>query len=222
MKNIIFKVLSLFVLFTLIYSCYPDEDVHINDLDTVSTFYEDGKFEVAPTSAIIYWDVAQLMGDDEDDIPYNGQIDDEILNTTLDNLVLLYGVDNVYIASTDATPIPTPSNAGVVIITPDDGTPIVEVAVVPSIVLKLNSSASIIYPPCLPGWWGWFCYPPIIDVSYYSVGTVLLDMTDLRDGNLNSSWRAFMRGLLSSSESSNSTRTIDGINSAFDQSPYLN
>lgn len=222
MKNTILKVLILFVFITSIYSCYPDEDIHIDDLDTVSTFYDEVSFSTAPASAIIYWDVAQLEGSDGDDIPYNGQIDDEILNTTLDNLVSLYGVDNVYLFSNTETPVPAPNNTAVEIITSEDVMPIVDVSVVPSIILRLNSSTSIIYPPCLPGWWYWFCYPPIVDVSYYSVGTVLLDMTDLRTGTLDSSWRAFMRGLLSASDSSNSNRAIKGINDAFIQSPYLN
>lgn len=224
MRSKTLKVFALSILVTLIYSCYPGNDVYIQDLDTVTTLYEEDDFVTAPGSIMIYWDVAQIKGEDGDDITYLGEIDDEILNTTLDNLVDLYGVSNVYIYSptTIVNPVP-PSNPDVVIITENDPVPTVDSSIVPSIILRLNTNTSIIYPPCLPGWWYWFCYPPIIHVDTYSVGTVILDLTDIRTGmDEGSSWTVLIRGLLSSNESSNSTRTINGVNKAFDQSPYLN
>lgn len=221
MKNKYFKVFALSILTIVLNSCYPDANVNIEDLDTVSTFYNESDFSPAPSSAIIYWDVAQLKGDDGDDIAYNGEIDPEILNTTLDNLVSLYGASNVYIYSKTVTPVPTPSNSGVTVITSDDPFPALEAALVPSIILRKNTQASIIYPPCLPGYWYWYCHPPVVGISSYSVGTVLLDFIDLRTGNNSSSWNVSIRGLLSSSASSNSTRTIEGVNQAFKQSPYL-
>lgn len=222
MKNNCFKTFALVILTTVLNSCYPDGDVNLSDLDTVSTFYTENDFNPAPGSVIIYWDVAQLKGNDGDDIPYTGEIDDEILNTTLDNLVKLHGASNVYIYSNSGgTPFPTPSNSSVAIITSNDPIPNVEAGIVPSIILRKNTQASIIYPPCLPGYWQWWCYPPVIGVSTYNVGTVLLELTDRRSGNSSSSWTAVLRGLLSSSTSSNSTRTIEGVNQAFNQSPYL-
>ncbi|MCO4821150.1 MAG: DUF4136 domain-containing protein [Flavobacteriaceae bacterium] len=221
MKNKYFKIFALSIVTLVLNSCYPDGDVNLEDLDTVSTFYTENDFNPAPSSAIIYWDVAQLKGDDGDDIAYNGEIDDEILNTTLDNLVSLYGASNVFIYSKSETPFPTPNNASVTVITSNDPAPQVEAGIVPSIVLRKNTQASIIYPPCLPGFWYWYCYPPVVGVSSYSVGTVLLELTDLRSGGTSASWNAIIRGLLSSSSSSNSSRTIEGVNQAFNQSPYL-
>lgn len=223
MKSKILKAIVLSVFVTTLYSCYPGNDVYIEDLDTITTIFEEDDFVIAPSSVMIYWDVAQLKGEDGDDITYLGQIDDEILNTTLDNLVELYGVSNVYIYSNTTNPNPVPSNSDVTIITDPVAVPTIDAAIVPSIVLRLNTQASIIYPPCLPGWWYWWCYPPVVVVDTYSVGTVIVELIDVRDEfQERSSWTVILRGLLSSSETSNSNRTIHGIDKAFDQSPYLN
>ncbi|MCK5816334.1 MAG: DUF4136 domain-containing protein [Flavobacteriaceae bacterium] len=219
MKNIIMKIAMLFIFVVGLNSCYPDNDISSADLDTITTLYEADDFVTAPTSVTINWSVSQLKGDDGDDIPYYGAIDDEILNTTLENLVALYGVSNVYILSETAQPDPVPSNSDVVVITPTDVPPVVDALIASSIILRKNTSSSIIYPPCYPGYWGWYCPPPIISVNSYSVGTVILDMVEV--GETDASWSGFMRGLLSSNESSNSRRTINTINQAFSQSPYL-
>ena len=165
MRNKSLRVLALSILITTIYSCHPNDDIYIEDLDTVTTLYEEADFVTAPSKVIINWDVTQIRGEDGDDITYLGEIDDEILNTTLDNLVELYGEANVFIYTTAATPNPVPSNPEVAIITENDVVPTVDAAIVPSIILRLNTETSIIYPPCLPGWWYWFCFPPIIDVN---------------------------------------------------------
>lgn len=219
MKNTIMKIAMLFVLAVALNSCYPDNDISIADLDTTITLYEPSDFITAPTSVIISWSVGQIKGGDGDDLPYYGNIDDEILNTTLENLVTLYGVNNVYIYSETVTPVPAPSDLGVAVITPIDVLPPVDVSIVPSIILRNNTSASVTYPPCFPGYWGWYCPPPIIDIDTYSVGTVILNMVKV--GETNVSWTGIMRGLLSSNETSNSNRAVNTINQAFSQSPYL-
>lgn len=220
MKKIALKfviVLALAVMFT---SCYPGDDVSVKDLDTTSTFYKKADFKNPPNSAIIYWEVSQLKGEDDNDYDYNGEIDAEILNTTLDNLVSLYGIDHVYIFSKNDQVFPVPSNPKVPVIKWNEQVPDVDAAIVPAIVLRKNTSVGIVYPPCYPGWWGWWCYPPIVGVSEYGVGTVMLSMSTSFEGAADPSWTAFMRGLLSSSSSS--SRTIEEINQAFEQSPYLN
>ncbi|MCF6224099.1 MAG: hypothetical protein L3J34_10275 [Flavobacteriaceae bacterium] len=223
MKKTVLKIAMIFVLATLFTSCYPGNDVSVEDLDTTSTFYKASDFTNAPKSAMLYWDVAQLKAGDGDDIDYKGEIDDEILNTTLDNLVDLYGVDNVWIFTNNEQPIPVPSNPNVKVIKRNDDVPDVDAAILPAIVLREKTSVGIIYPPCLPGWWGWWCYPPMVGVSSYGVGTVVLSMSTSFNGTITEpSWTGVMRGLLSSSASSNSNRTISGIDQAFEQSPYLN
>jgi hypothetical protein len=219
MKKIMLKITTVFTLAVVLVSCYPGDDVSVKDLDTTSTFYKKSDFQNPPKSAIIYWDVAQLKGDDGNDFEYGGEIDDEILNTALDNLVDLYGVDHVFIFSNRDQVLPVPNNSEVQVIKFGGVVPDVDAAVVPSIVLRENTSVGIIYPPCLPGYWYWYCYPPIVDVSSYGVGTVVLSMHINQSGS-DLSWSAMVRGLLSSS--SNGERTIKGINQAFEQSPYLN
>ena len=181
-------------------------------------FLQKVRFQNPPKSAIIYWDVAQLKGDDGDDFDYAGQIDGDILNTALDNLVDLYGVDHVFIFSNRDQVLPVPNNSDVEVIKFGGIVPDVDAAVIPAIVLRKNTSVGIIYPPCLPGYWGWYCYPPIVDVSTYGVGTVVLSMHT--NSQRDPSWTALMRGLLE--PSSNGDRTVKGINQAFKQSPYLN
>jgi len=223
MKKATLNFVILFIITIILISCYPNDSIKLKDLDTTTTVYEPNDFNPAPESAVIYWNVAQIKGDGDDDLPYHGEIDSEILNTTLDNMVDLYGAENVYIYSNTANPSPTPSNSAVEIRTPSDSRPSVDVGIIPSIILRRNTQVGIIYPPCIPGWWYWYCYPPVINISTYDVGTILLNMVDLRQNNNDDpSWIAIMRGLLSSDNTYNGDRTVSGIDKAFEQSPYLN
>ncbi len=223
MKKIMFKYFMLFTVMALMTSCYPG-DVSTEDLDTVTTLRT--KDFQKPGKVVIWWGVHQIKGDDDDNIPYKGELDDEILNTTLDNLVALYGQDNVYIMSGDDTPDPAP-NKPVRVITPNDVKPSADVKIVPAIVLRKKITIGY-YPPYYP-WYPWYpcwdCwYPPYYDVSSYDVGTVILGMVNNPwelDKEDDGEWLAFIRGLISSNHSFNGSRTVDGINKAFDQSPYL-
>ena len=226
------NIAILLLIATATYSCYPDDEVPVEDLDTTSTFYKPADFNPAPETVSILWDVVQIKSEDGDnDIPYDGEVDEEILNTTLDNLVALYGVENVIIISEDANPSPTPSNPNVQIITSDDSIPNLDSVFLASILLRTNIVATV-YPgyPWWGGWWCYYCwYPPVVDFDQYDVGTVVLDLIDLRQiengdetDEIESSWVAAMRGLLTSSNSFNAERVVSGINQAFNQSQYLN
>lgn len=224
-------------------ACYPGDSIPIDDLDTASTFYKPENFSTPPASAAIIWDVVQVKNDDANDLPYNGEIDDEILNTALDNLVALYGVSNVYIISESATPNPTPSNGSVTVLVPDTDTePDVDVVVSPSIILRRETVGYVYpgYPWWGGGWWGggwwgpgypcYYCgYPPTVSFQQYDVGSVVLDMLDLRElvggaldpDDLPIIWVSIDRGLVSSNSSFNGDRTVGLINQSFEQSPYL-
>ncbi|MCD6544080.1 MAG: hypothetical protein J7K34_06185 [Flavobacteriaceae bacterium] len=84
------KFATVFILATLLVSCYPGDAVSVKDLDTTSTFYKKVDFTTLPKSAMLNWHVEQLKSEDGDDYEYNSEIDNEILNTTLDNLVIFY------------------------------------------------------------------------------------------------------------------------------------
>lgn len=222
MKKTMLKFVTLIIVTTVLFSCYPS-DTDIDDLDTATTVYKTADFNTAPKSAMMIWNVAQLRGEDGDDVPYNREIDEEILNTTLDNLVSLYGVTNVYILSDTETPIPVPSNSQVAIITRNAPEPDFDVGIINSIVLRKNTEVGWVWPPYY--WWGcYYCwYAPVPYIVEYEVGTVIVSLMDHRDydTNLDPSWMAIVRGIPSDSNSFNGDRTVSGINQAFKQSPYL-
>jgi len=238
-----FKAIWLLALIVVLQACYPGGSIPIADLDTTSTFYNSDDLATAPTSAAIVWEVVNLKLDDGDDLRYNGEVDDEILNTTLTELVKLYGESNVFIISETATPVPTPNNSNITIVVPAvDPVPSIEVLFAPSVILR-NKEVAIVYPgyPWWGGWYGgyypgypggcYYCgYPPSVGYASYEVGSVVLEMHDLRQiqvgepipSELDISWVAIMRGLIATNPSTNNTRLISGIQQAFAQSPYLN
>jgi len=222
-KLIKFVLLSVFT--TLLYSCYPDDNTNIDDIDTVTTVVKDADFTTAPKTAMILWKVAELEGDDGNNAPYHGEVDKEILNTTLDNLVSLYGAENVVIFSETNTPSPTPSNSQVEVyrIGGTASEPDFDAGIIASVVLRENTTVGWVWPPY--PWWGcWYCwYTPVPYISDYEVGTVIISLMDHRErfDGLEPSWMGFVRGLPSSNQSFNGDRTVSGINQAFKQSPYL-
>ena len=246
MKKLIrVPVRVLWVLFAIIIlqACYPGGSIPIADLDTTSTVYNTDDLATAPTSAAIVWEVVQIKSDDGDDLDYDGGADDEILNTTLDELVNLYTQDNVVIISETANPPDydpaTYPNVRIVVRNVDP-VPNVESVYAPSVVLR--NKTVVYYYPGYPGWGGWwggwypgypggcyYCGYPSYGSSTYQVGTVLLDMYDARKippggpipEDIDASWIGIMRGVVGSNPASNSTRVTSGIQQAFKQSPYL-
>lgn len=241
------KSLWVFMALVVLQACYPGGSIPISDLDTTSTFYNTEDLATAPTSAALVWDVAEIVDEDDPDnnIPYDGEADDEILNTTLLELIDLYGENNVTIISETATPRPAPVNSDIAVFVPTDGAtpPSVDAVVTPSVMLRVQVVGTV-YPgyPWWPGggWGGWYpgyppigCYycgyPPTVSYTKFETGTIILDLFDLRPfsggGSIPSefppSWIAIMRGLVGSSSSSNQDRVVSSINKAFDQSPYL-
>ena len=98
-------------------------------------------------------------------------------------------------------------------------------------------NTGVVYPP--GWWWGypgypggcwyWGCYPPYYPiyptVYQYTVGDFILETFDVKNAesnnNLQAIWLVQLSGVLSSTSSTNVQRTVDGINQAFIQSPYL-
>jgi len=76
------------------------------------------------------------------------------------------------------------------------------------------------YYPCYP------YYPPVVGVSTYVVGTLLIDMapnssTPPPSGRTNGVWTAVIRGISSGIQSTDQQRIVNGISQAFIQSDYL-
>ncbi|HUM11157.1 MAG TPA: DUF4136 domain-containing protein [Myxococcaceae bacterium] len=68
-------------------------------------------------------------------------------------------------------------------------------------------------------------YPPVVGVSTYVVGTLLVDMVPFSatpPGNqYKGVWTAVIRGIETGSKSTDQQRVVNGISQAFIQSPYL-
>ncbi len=78
-----------------------------------------------------------------------------------------------------------------------------------------------------PWYWGWYYpyyYPWTVAYSV-TTGSVIAELIDLKnvstDQKLQVVWTMSLNGALGSSGSSNLQRAIDGINQAYNQSPYL-
>jgi hypothetical protein len=74
------------------------------------------------------------------------------------------------------------------------------------------------YYPCYP------YYPPVVGVSSYTVGSLIIDMAPngAASGNqYRGVWTAVIRGIQSGVSSTDKTRIVNGISQAFIQSPYL-
>ena len=241
------KMIWVLVALFVFQACYPGGSIPIEDLDTTSTFYIVDDFNTAPTNTALVWEVARILGDDNN-LEYNGEKDDLILNTTLANLVSLYTEAGVtIIAQKDANGDligPEPKNFSGTILLYEEGAqdnppvPNVESAYTPSIKLT-RETVGIVYPgyPWYPGggWGCWYCspcyycgYPPTVSYTSYDVGSIILELIDVRKltpgeipSEFNPSWVAIFRGLVSSNPTTNDTRVRNNINQAFAQSAYL-
>jgi len=74
------------------------------------------------------------------------------------------------------------------------------------------------YYPCYP------YYPPVVGVSSYTVGSLIIDMAPKGAGSGNQYkgvWTAVIRGIQSGVSSTDKTRIVNGISQAFIQSDYL-
>jgi Domain of unknown function (DUF4136) len=103
--------------------------------------------------------------------------------------------------------------------------------------LALKSvNAGVVYPP--GWWWGypgypggcyWGCYPPYYPlpptVYSYTVGDFITETFDVKNedanNNLQAIWYIQLSGVLSSTDATNVNRTVEGIQQAFVQSPYI-
>ena len=167
------RFLWIFAAIIILQACYPGGSIPLTDLDTTSTLYNTDDLATAPASAAILWEVVHIVSDDGDDIDYDGGADDEILNTTLDELVKLYGETKVVIISESATLDPAMNTAypNVTIVVPaTDPGPTVETLYAPSVILR-NKQVTVVYPgyPWYGGGWYGGGYGSIrIDPSFLS------------------------------------------------------
>ncbi len=213
-----FAVLFVSVFFT---SCYPGDDVSYADLDLVSTAY-DQEFDYGQLKTYYLYDSVVHIKDtlDEDaNVDLSRDFDKQILGLVKDNM-------NAYGYTFEADP--------------ENNQP--DVAITVSAMATKNTYVYSYYPYYYWDWgwgwyykntdyyggWGWY-YPPYWGgtyVSSYTVGTLIMNMHDVRNATAETDsvptiWTGDINGLLGAGAASTQQRLDYNINQAFTQSPYL-
>jgi hypothetical protein len=203
-----------------VYACYPGGATDVGDFDLVVTLYNEnfdyGSLETyaMPDSVVVVGDTTQTLAPGTQTL---------ILQTVADNMAN-YGYKRILNPDT----IPPDSIPDVIVLCR---------------VTSQDYAAWVSYP--WYGYWGWWGgwggyypgygpgwgwgYPPSGGAAYnYTVGTVLIDMTKaipdpggVADSTVTGLWGAGLNGLLSNSLQGDQARVGEGLNQAFEQSPYL-
>jgi hypothetical protein len=207
MKRISYKTslrttLSLVILFSslafVLYSCYPGDALTAADTDIVATFFDkDADFATKLTFAIP--DKVFRLDENGDPVDDPGANDQLALNRIKSNLVQAGFTE---IADPDTS---DPSKR------PD------------VFVIVFANQSTWVSGGCYSSWYSWYypyygwCYP----VYYtYDVGTMLIAMVDPYVSR-NALWVAALNGILEDTNAGIADRLTDGIDQAFEQSPYL-
>ncbi|NND78583.1 MAG: DUF4136 domain-containing protein [Maribacter sp.] len=108
-----------------------------------------------------------------------------------------------------------------------------DLAVIPAVVRVTNVGTSCTgwwggYPGYWPpGYWrpGYGYYYPYCGIYSFETGSLNIDMLDLvnapNNNNISATWTAVLFGSLNSSDAVNLDRALNGVDQAFDQSPYI-
>jgi hypothetical protein len=184
-------------------SCYPGDELTVSETDTVITLF-DKSVDFAGFNTYAMPDtIIHLVGDDDDD-NVSRAYDDEILGGIEDNMQAL-GYTRVDPATADAH--------------------ILVSATVRDYVGYAYYGWYWDYWYGYPPGWGWYPWYPSGGVAYsYSVGTILVtmtdpDRTDSSDERVPPIWSAGLNGL--ADKGTNAQRIERGIDQAFAQSKYL-
>lgn len=187
----------------LLAACHPTGAQYVTDLDTVTTTH-DATFNFAGATTYSLPDRIPFITDSNpsgtpDRLPPDLE---QLILTTINNEMTAIGYQQVNITQNpDLT-----MTAGA---------------------LKITNVS--VYYGYWCGYWGWYypCYPyypPVVGVSSYAVGSLLIDMAPngTSSGNqYRGVWTAVIRGIQTGNTSTDRTRLVNGISQAFIQSPYL-
>ena len=195
-------------------ACHPGEPTSAAEFDVVATVHDD---------SVNYGTIGTFVMPDSvvEIVPAESIATALPFNHTYDQLIL----DGVATKLTELGYTRLPSF--------DAGTPDV-VVTIRGIGIS-NTDVYVSYP--WYGYWGWYgwpcCYGPGWGVGYptvtavqYDVGTIVVDMWDLRRADpaaqqIPAIWVAVLRGLLEGSAADAPFRLDQAITRAFSQSPYL-
>ncbi len=189
----------------LLAACHPSGAEYISDLDTVTTAH-DAAFDFATPSTYalpnkVYYITDTNPGGNPDRLPAN--LEQLILNT-IENEMSALGYTKVDDANAANADLDMTVGA-----------------------LKVTNVSYYYGYWC--GYWAYYypCYPyypPVVGVSTYTVGSLLIDMAPKGAGSGNQYrgvWTAIIRGVQTGVTSTDQTRLVNGISQAFIQSPYL-
>ncbi|HZN98648.1 MAG TPA: DUF4136 domain-containing protein [Gemmatimonadales bacterium] len=195
-------------------ACHPDEPTSVAELDVVATAHDDTVNFASIGTYVMPDSVVEIVPPESvaTALPFNHAYDQLILDGVATKLAEL-GYTRL------------PSFAGA----PPD------VVVLIKGVAVQNTDVYVSYPWW--GYWGWYGWPccygpgwgagyPVVSVSQYDVGTIAIDMWDLRRADpvamqIPAIWTAALRGLLEGSAVDAPFRIDQAIDRAFAQSPYL-
>ena len=199
-KNLAPPILGLGLLLA---ACHPTGAETITDLDVVATTH-DATFDfAAPTTYSLPSSVFLIEGDPSITTP--ARIDpvlEQLILNTLKNEMDAHGYTQVGVNQT-----------------PD-------LAVTASALKVTNVNYYYGYWCTYWGYYGCYpYYPPVVSVSSYVVGTLLVDMapfsTTPPSNQYRGVWTAIVRGIQTGVKSTDQQRVVNGISQAFIQSPYL-
>jgi hypothetical protein len=218
------KVLLALFLTTTFFSCtiYPDSDASLEDLDVVITYYDLAADYESYKTYVIVDSILEIGGDTSSSPIFGRVVDPEISDFTLD-------VIKTNMSALNYELVQDPADA--------------DLALSAGVIKTKVVSVTPGYPGywygcgiywCSPGYWYgypgygyYYPYYPIPVVSSYDTGTLIIDMVDLENfdpansDSLDVVWSGIVRGVLESSTSVLKRRINDGVDQAFEQSPYL-
>jgi hypothetical protein len=149
------------------------------------------------------------------------------VSSSSSDTILVDGV-NITVAGGYVTPVVNRvllhlTDAGFVKVKEDENP---DFAVNIAVLQNFNVFQTINYPGFYPGYYGyWGYYYPIVSTYYANYATMIIEIVDMRNYSLNGNgykviWKASIGDLISTLDLR--TKTLEAINQAFLQSPYVN
>jgi hypothetical protein len=195
-------------------ACYPYDVTSTSQLDVVATAHDSSKNFSAVQTYLLLDSVVHVIIDSANFIEPSRQFDALIVDKVEENLQAL-GWTGVRYNEGDPLPPTVPDVALLIAVT--------------------ASNTTSVYYNWWPSWgwypgWGWGCvtcypgygYPTVVS---YDNGTLAMNMIETISPAPNDTipvvWVGALRGLLGTSASTTQSRITNGINQAFNQSPYL-
>ena len=187
-------------------ACYPDELVNVEDLDTVTTLFDENANFATPRTFVVP-DTIVVLADSTDPNPptVSAGMKAAVIPAVKANMIAAGYVEAL-------NPATNP----------------------PDLVAVVNATSSTYSGYVIYDWWyywGWYPswgYPPSWGWGYppsyaysYTVGTLLVQLVDRQSATAQKIpviWIAGVNGVIASNEIN---RAVNGIDQAFKQSPYL-